>query len=209
MKKTIFLILFVLYFNIKSICEPYNSIKPLPLDIQGDFSPENRFFLEKFIKEFDVEVVLEIGVSYGKPTIFMGKLLKNKGKIYAIDTWKAYSEDKKLVDNKVTCKVFHQFLSNVIHEGLTDTIIPIRMSCNEAIRALNIYPDLIYIDGSHFYEDLYGDIIEWEKLNKNAIICGDNWSDEKIKKEVIKAAYQLGHVILNKGSFWYLEPKKN
>ena len=89
-------------------------------------------------------------------------------------------------------KLYQQFLSNVIHEGLQDKIIPVRKESTEAARYLSEVPvDLVYIDASHDTESVYKDLTAWYPLVKDhGILCGDDWHHPPIVKAVTRFAQE-------------------
>jgi hypothetical protein len=100
-------------------------------------------------------------------------------------------------------RAYRQFLSNVIHENLTDRIIPFRMNSTEAAEGLNIMADLIYIDAGHSEESVFNDIHAWSKhLNPNGILCGDDWGWPEVRRAVERGAILLEKQIYTKGNFW-------
>jgi len=203
--------------TVLSLPEPYQSVSVLEPDyFMGWFSHANRRMLKEFIETRKPLVIVEVGSWLGASTIFMAELMPLDGKIYAIDHWQGSPEH--YTDNDLIKKLpnlYQQFLSNVIHRNQTEKIIPMRMNSLEASEKLNVYPNLIYIDGSHQEDDVYDDIMAWyPKLAANGILCGDDygWGNNTlgyVKNGVHKAAKQLNlKVNVVENVFWYLEQKK-
>lgn len=197
--------------------EPYKSVTLLTPDyFMGWFSHANRRMLKEFIETKKPQVIVEVGSWLGASTIFMAELLPEQGKVYAIDHWQGSPEH--YADNDLQRRLptlYQQFLSNVIHRNQAQKIIPLRMSSLEAASTLNVYADLIYIDGSHQENDVYNDIMAWyPKLAVNGILCGDDyaWGNDRlgyVKNGVHKAAKQLNlKVNVVENVFWYFEAKK-
>ncbi len=193
--------------------EPYRSIKMLPFELQHDwFSRENKVMLQKIIEEKRPRIIIEVGSWLGDSAIFMAKLMPEDGKLYAVDHWLGSFNHQK--DHPVTPKLktlYQQFLSNVIHSGLTHKIVPIKMSSLEAARMLAVEADLIYVDGSHLEDDVFRDIVAWHPmLAPGGIICGDDWNwvdgdDFPTRRGIKKAAQYLGKQIKVYGTFWHLQ----
>jgi hypothetical protein len=98
---------------------------------------------------------------------------------------------------------YQQFLSNVIQENST-SIIPIRMSSEEAANGLNVVADLIYLNASDPFA-LGQDISFWAMhLSDVGSISGDNWNIPEIALAVAQAAQNLGLTISMAGTFWTL-----
>lgn len=204
----LFLILNLLPCKGNALPEPYNSIILLPEDLHGWFCKENENKLKQIILEKKPKVIVEIGSWCGKSAIFMASLLTSDSKLYTIDHWFGQSyyfeNPPQEVANRLPY-VYQLFLSNVIHHNLANIIIPIRMSSLEAAQALNISPDLVYIDGSHTEEDVYNDILAWhKKLSANGIICGDDWACPAVKTGIEKAIQQINLKVASELNFWWL-----
>jgi hypothetical protein len=140
----------------------------------------------------------------------MASLLPEGGKLYAVDHWLGSSENQpgQLAWSPKLPFLYEQFLSNVIHEGLTDRIIPVRMSSIEASKFLTgLIADLVYIDASHDYDSVYSDIAAWYPFVKgHGVICGDDYLDGEvttIKYAVDQFAADNHLQVKNVGSFWY------
>ena len=93
----------------------------------------------------------------------------------------------------------------MIHWNLTEIVIPIRMKSREAAQALNVRPDLIYIDAEHTTEAVYEDLTAWYPFVENhGILCGDDWGWESVRIAVQKFAAEKSKQIYASGNFWYL-----
>lgn len=83
--------------------------------------------LEYLIKEHEVKTVIEVGCWLGASTRAIAQFLSEDGKVYAVDHWKGSEEHQTqhILRHKDRLLIlYEQFLSNVIHEGLTHKIIP-------------------------------------------------------------------------------------
>lgn len=180
--------------------EPYNSINILPFDSHGWFG--NAEQLKTCFNEKPVATVIEVGSWLGCSTRFLGSSIKKGGKVYAVDTWLGSSEAEHEKNPRLSY-LYQQFLSNVKHAGLTDIIVPVRMTSLEAAKALNVKADLIYIDAAHDTKSVLEDILAWyPHLNENGIMCGDDWTWQSVQAAVIQAADQLDKSIYSSGNFW-------
>lgn len=196
---------------IANIPELYNSLRVVPENTFNWY--ENSKEIEEIFNKNDIRIVIEIGSWVGGgSTRHMGNLLREKqGKLYAVDTWlgnPAQQIGKERYD-PVLSYVYQQFLSNMIHWDLVDVVIPVRMRSTEAARALNVQPNLVYIDGEHSFESVYEDLSTWYPFVKNqGILCGDDWQTwSSVRMAVEKFASENDLKIVSSGNFWRLIQK--
>lgn len=172
----------------QNIPEPYCSINDLPFDSQGWFINERQ--MGACLHELQPTTVIEVGSWLGSSTRFIAERLPKGAKLYAVDTWLRSPDEEVHMQDARLPFLFQLFLSNVKHAGLTDVIIPIRMTSIEASKALNINADLIYIDASHDTESVYNDIMAWlPHLKKDGIFCGDDWGWPSVEVNVSEGVY--------------------
>lgn len=166
---------------------PYNIEELLPLDLQGWNS--NSPVFEGILKTIRAKTIIEVGTWKGASTVHMGTICRwleqeegqapsafNVGPrtIWAIDVFEptpAYPD--------VPANLYQQFLSNVLHFGLQDMIVPVKASSDqafEALKLLNVNADVIYLDGNHEYEFVKRDIENYFQLLKpHGVIFGDDY----------------------------------
>lgn len=196
------------WINASDQSSPYLSVKILPEYPFGYFA--NAQQLEEIFYANDIRTVVEVGSWIGGgSTRYMGNLLKQtNGKLYAVDTWLGSSTQQLNQEHyqPVLPFVYQQFLSNMIHWGLTEVVIPCRMTSLEASLALDVQPDLIYIDGEHTSEAVYEDLTAWYPFVKDkGILCGDDWGWPSVKISVIRFAHENHLSIEASGNFWRLK----
>lgn len=191
--------------------EPYASIATLPLDDESAFFL-NQKPLFQILSQKKCDVIIEVGSWLGASARFMAKLQPENGKLYAVDTWNGSIEHIQERLPQLSY-LFQQFLSNVIHTGLTDTIVPIRMRSVEAAKALNISADLIYLDAAHDTDSVCEDVLAWlPHLNPDGVFCGDDWHAPSVRKGVERALQKTGGKYTVEGGagdnhgFWLLHP---
>lgn len=191
---------------------------PLPSDTYqlAEVLPEypfgyycNASSIEKLFNQHDIHIVLEVGSWIGGgSTRHFGNLLKPKGGLlYAVDTWLGSTTQQFNQEHyqPILPVVYEQFLSNMIHWGLTETVIPIRMNSITASKTLQVQPDLIYIDGEHTTEAVYADLHAWYPFVKDkGILCGDDWSWPTVRVAVEQFAKEQNLKINAAGNFWLL-----
>lgn len=109
--------------------------------------------------------------------------------------------------------VYYNFLSNIFHKKLQQFVCPFPQTSNIAARWFslnNIQADLIYIDGSHDYEDVKLDIKNYYNILKNkGTIFGDDYWISDVRKAVDEFATEEKLSIQNHHPFWLIEKKSN
>jgi cephalosporin hydroxylase len=156
------------------------------------------------------KVIIEVGSWHGKSTIHMAKICREMGlgtKIYCVDTWLGAIEfytnptpERDLLLKDGYPQVFYKFLENIRNESVDDMIVPIPLPSNMAHKILP-NADLIYIDGSHEYEDVKSDIeIYRKKLNQNGMMFGDDYGNT-VFPGVKKAVDEVPSIIVERW-FW-------
>ena len=171
----------------------YEGLELMPEDLHG-WNSNNRIFDELVLKVMP-KTIIEVGTWKGGSAVHMGNICKsycgnaNKAKIYCIDTWLGAAEfwtgdlantpERNLLLKNGYPQIYYQFLSNVVHQGLQDYIIPVPVPSSighKILKAKGVKADLIYIDGSHEYEDVYADLNNYsELLNPGGIMFGDDY----------------------------------
>ena len=167
----------------------YDGLTLLPENLQGWGS--NSSIFSDLIGRIRPKRIIEVGTWKGGSAITMGKCVKKLGlqcEIICVDTWlgstpfwtyhrKAPCHDLMLKNGYPT--VFYQFLSNVVHSGLQNIILPLPNTSEIASRILRsrkVTADLIYIDASHDYEDVQRDIKNyWGLVQDGGILFGHDY----------------------------------
>lgn len=177
----------ILYHN----SDPYSNVNLLPLDLQGYNSQSKAFDI---LLELKPKLIIEVGSWKGASAIYMAKILKNIGhtdfEIVCVDTWLGSVEHwfDRVSHDLFKIDIYQQFLSNVIHEGLTDIITPFRIdsvNAAEYFRIIEAVPDFIYIDAGHDYLSVKNDLFLYSSLLKpGGHLVGDDWFHEPIKSAV-------------------------
>ena len=188
---------------------PYDIDNVLPMDFKEIWYGNGKF-IERIIKQKNINTIIEVGSWVGFSTSHMGSLIKNKGgKIYAIDHWMG-SEENQNPYAEFLPDLYRQFLSNIIHKGLTEVVIPLRMSSLDAsqlsiFKEKKVIPDLIYIDAAHDTESVLNDLNAWFPYVKgHGILCGDDWGWPSVRKAVQIFAQQNNLRIYAESNFYRL-----
>lgn len=177
----------------------------------------NHPIFEKLITKTNPTHIIEVGAWLGQSTINMAKILKKDNrncKITTVDTWLGALEfigsdkgDHNLMKKNGYPQVYYQFLSNVVHNNVQDYINPFPSTSLIAARYFeknNIKADLIYIDGSHDYEDVVADLKSyWPLVNDGGIIFGDDYNAGQWPG-VVKAVDEFSDKIKQEDGFWIL-----
>jgi hypothetical protein len=159
---------------------------------------------EELIEKINPEVIIEVGTWLGASALNMCKTIKKlnlKTKIYCVDTWMgaeefwtgaAHTSERNLKLKNGYPQVYFDFLSNVVKHEAQDIIIPVPNTSfigSKILKYMQIKADLIYIDGSHVYEDVKSDIINYmDILKPNGVMFGD---DYLVGEDVAKAVHEV------------------
>ncbi len=174
-----------------------------PEDLQGWGG--HKEFLGKMIEISRPTRIIEVGSWKGKSAIAMAEACLHLhrfetqesrrspyqlGEIVCVDTWLGATEfvgrpndDPKrgLRKDFGYPSIYYQFMANVFRARQHDMITPFPQTSVNAARFLkkyNIKADLIYIDGSHEYDDVKQDLeMYYELLNENGLIFGDDYCE--------------------------------
>lgn len=182
--------------------------KPFTEDLQG-WNGDSRIF-KQLIEEIKPKTIIEVGSWKGLSTVTMGK--NSDAEIYCVDTWLGAIEfqTKKTPDRDLMLihgypNVYYQWLSNIVHNNLQDKVTPIPLPSNQAWKILP-KAQLIYIDGSHEYEDVVEDCKNyWNLLEEGGIMFGDDYTNQDftgLKKAVDEFA-QTNNLKLEVFDKWF------
>lgn len=171
----------------------YKEFNPLPENIKafGDHSILYRNLIEEISKQNkDHYVIIEVGTWFGNSAIQMANICKElqiNASIICVDTWVGSYEHYINTEWKESLNLkfgfpnfYYQFLSNVIHKGVQDIIIPFpttSISAYKFFQHYDIKADLVYIDAGHEALEVYYDIKNYsEILSEKGIIFGDDYN---------------------------------
>ena len=192
------------------IPEPYASLKILyPFDPHGYYI--NSVQMNRLILEKQPKVVIEFGSWLGMSTRSIAKALPHNSLIYTVDHFLGSDEVEHQIKNGDKIPIlYEQFLSNVIHEKLYSKIIPLKMTTKESadyFKSNSIKGDIIYIDASHDFENVYKDLcLAQDLVASDGVICGDDWgwgNDLPIQRAVIKFANLNNYYVEIGDNMWF------
>lgn len=145
---------------------------------------ENWFSYNEFYKDIIGKMphganILEIGCWKGRSTACLGVEIINSGKdmhLFCVDAW-AYvkTTEQPVSSQKMFNRVYFEFLKNII--PLKKTITVIRKKSVEASFLMpDEFFDFIFLDASHYYQDIKDDNNHWlPKLKKGGIFAGHDY----------------------------------
>lgn len=170
-------------------------------EIPGWFPAENRDTLEKLIAKHNVKSVVEIGTFVGLSTAWFAERVE---RVITIDPFDALTRIDYLNDEmKKHAEDQYQSFLNFTKEY--KNIEAIKMTSLEAADLhRSLFADLIYIDGSHKYQDVKDDIDAWYP-RANAVLCGDDYTEAwpEVRKAVDE---QAKFTSINRDQrCWYIE----
>jgi hypothetical protein len=199
----------------------YKDLELLPENLHGWNG--NHSIFETLIQETQPNTIIEVGSWVGQSAITMAKTLKKhnlNSKIYCIDTWLGALEfmtwlkntpERNLLPKNGYPQVYYQFLSNVVHNNVSDYIIPVPNTSAIGAKYLsynNIKAKLIYIDASHEEEDVYNDVLAYSQLiEPGGIIFGDDYQSgwPGVQNAINKYSSENNkHLEIIDNNFWVL-----
>jgi hypothetical protein len=180
--------------------------------IPGWFAQENREMLDELIKRHEIKTVVEIGSFLGLSAVWFAHRVEH---VYCVDTWfegASYESENNLVGTlrrwDLPRDFFALFRDNVMRSGVWHKITPIR-GASHFVSGQVPSADLVYLDGSHRYEDVLRDI-EIYRDKARVILCGDDYVERKEIDGskcygVIEAVTELLPEAQHVGPFWWCE----
>ena len=128
-------------------------------------------------------LVIEVGSWKGASALKMADYVAEGGTIVCIDTWLGDCNMYQFPDLHRKYgypQVYYQFLSNVVHSGKQNVIVPMPVTSHVAALLLNswgVKADAVYIDASHDYHDAKRDLEDyWPLVKDGGVLFGDDYS---------------------------------
>lgn len=201
----------------KRLGEIYSGFNPWAPDYQGWNGNHNIF--HKYVEETRPRTIIEVGTWKGQSALNMAdscKKLSTETIMFCVDTWLGSLEfidgrNPHLIDALKLVhgfpSVYYQFISNVMHRGHQDVIVPIPQTSHIAakyFRSQGIKAQLIYVDASHEYEDVIKDIDAYMPiLKKGGIMFGDDYGFYGVKQAVDEFFNSRGmRIEVVDGNYW-------
>jgi hypothetical protein len=143
-------------------------------------------------------LIIEVGTWKGDSAITMADYVADNGTIICVDTWLGSFEMYHFPDmyrKNGYPQVYYQFLSNVVHCGKQNIIVPMPITSHLAARLLRgwkVQADAIYIDASHDYHDVKQDLEDyWPLVKKGGVLFGDDFKWTGVAKAVNEVSKSL------------------
>lgn len=153
------------------------------LAIEGWMSePELAWLAEQAVEH---KAIVEIGSYLGRSTIAL--LDNTDGIVYACDDWKGPRES--FIEHRN--QLFTNFCLNVGNHILSGKVRII--SGDHADIQFDGKADMVFIDGSHEYEDVKRDILFWKgKLEVGGLLCGHDFDWQTVAQAVEETLGTVG-----------------
>lgn len=131
-------------------------------EIDGFITNKDIFILYLLAKYQDIEGdIVEIGSFKGKSTCCLMEGLKYRHEvIYAIDPHTGSKEHQKGMKYE-SGNTYDDFMKNV---GSNTKVLPLIMTSKEALNHIKTPIRMVFIDGSHEYDDVLFDFVEYSKI---------------------------------------------
>jgi len=190
-----------------------------PLDLQGwnGLHPA----LTEAVEELRPALVLDVGVWKGQSVACLAEAMRRvvpDSALLAIDTflgspehWNRDREDRILDSLRLEHGwpgLYWQFLSNMVHSGHAERVVPLAQTSGNAaaiLRRLRLRPDLVHIDAAHEYEPVRRDIADyWELLRPGGLLVGDDYAWPGVKRAADKFAAANGLELRVREPKWIL-----
>lgn len=164
--------------------------------------------LKKCVQEIRPSIIIDLGAWKGLSTSFLAQSAIEIGidvTVIAIDTWLGSPEHwnhgrKDNIFSNLKTKngypsLYYTFLSNMVLLGLTNNVIPLPQTSDNAYIILKnhkIRADLIHIDAAHEYDPVMKDAENfWEILRPGGILIGDDYAWPGVAKAAHEFADSL------------------
>lgn len=137
-------------------------VKQLAGEIDGWLSDAEGELLYKLAKNVPKgQAIVEIGSWKGKSTVWLAKGTEvgQKNKVYAIDPHRGSRSHLSEGEEDT----YRTFLANLSKAGVKDIVVPLVMTSAEAASNWEGNVGLLWIDGSHEYEDVKRDLLLWKQ----------------------------------------------
>ncbi|MHA1380739.1 MAG: class I SAM-dependent methyltransferase [Candidatus Helarchaeota archaeon] len=158
----------------------------MKLDLQGWFHPEEGQWYQEQAKKCTKGWIVEIGSWKGLSTSYLTPILINKPqKLWCIDHWQGSNDQYSQFYNdllsraeKIGTPVPKQFQYN-----LKKLKIPYKLLQMNSRKASNFFKNrsccLIFLDASHDYNSVQGDLESWwPKVASGGVLAGHNFSND-------------------------------
>jgi hypothetical protein len=194
----------------------FEGIQPSGVANVSGWNSDQPLFRE-LIEKTQPTVIIEVGTWLGASAIHMAKICRELGlqtTIYCVDTWlgaeefwtsKADTEERNLRQKNGYPQVYFDFLANVVQHDCQDLIVPIPNTSTIGsiiLQDRRVLADLIYIDGSHEYQDVKTDVLAYKKLlSPKGLMFGDDTGWGSVKMAISEVCPNHREI----GNFWLVD----
>jgi precorrin-6B methylase 2 len=137
--------------------------------------------------------VVEIGAWKGRSTIALASAIPegNGGRVISIDPHVGSVESELLGTPNMS--TLQPFLENITRAGVRDRVTLMQTSSLEARRAFSEHSvDLVFVDGSHAYQDVVHDLASWQTaLHSGGVMAINDWSMPEVWRAVTECVLPL------------------
>jgi cephalosporin hydroxylase len=141
--------------------------------VKGYLHPDVSDRLSQLIADHDVRSVIEIGSFVGKSAVFFAERVES---VICLDPFGlelsppgTMAHKRWVYEQAGWTTQYDMFLANTLPFS---NIRHIKLPAQEALRQ-NLEADLVYVDGSHYYDDVVADIEGWRPRTRK-VLCGDD-----------------------------------
>lgn len=188
-------------------------------DIRGWNSDDPIF--DELVELLAPKTIIEVGSWKGRSAMHFARATERFATdIVCVDTWlggvdhvlSSGSEDDRLLDSVGCPRLYHQFIRNFKDSPHAQRVYPIQNTSINGARILNhhkVSGEIIYIDGSHEYSDVYDDICAyWPLLSLGGIMFGDDVGFIGVGPAVMRFTIEgdLKFSVV-RNNFWVIEKK--
>jgi SAM-dependent methyltransferase len=193
---------------------------PLPPDLQGWNSDHAAF--GALFRRLRPRVVLDVGVWKGRSVVHLCGQMRAAGidgMVVAVDTflgspehWNRHRQDRAMDSLRMRHGwpgLYWQFLSNMVHAGVRDLVVPLAQTSENAaliLKRAGVTADLIHIDAAHEYEPVLRDArLYWELLNPGGVLVGDDFEWPGVARAAEDFAREVGQPLDQWRPKWLLQ----
>jgi hypothetical protein len=172
--------------------DPYYNFPARHEDVDTQGWNYSHDIFERTIAALKPNLIVEVGTWKGASAITMARAVQKLGlptKIVCVDTWLGsiemwldQNDGEKYGGMNIQHggpMVYRTFINNIVCLGLTDIIIPFQVPSALAAQFFQkkkIHPDMVYVDASHEFEDVWQDIKAWfALLADGGVMIGDDY----------------------------------
>jgi len=177
-------------------------------DNHGWFSQIHKDVFSEFLSP-KTKLIVELGSWLGKSTRWILDNAPN-ATVIAVDTW--FGSIEHLNGGQYTDRLpmlYNQFIFNCWN--YRKRLIPIRQTTSAGLRIVynqKLSPDIIYIDASHEYWDVRGDIEMSHELFPDSILVGDDYVRDGVNRAVKEFVEKTGYSLYLNKHVWYIRNEK-